>query len=58
LTSMLEDLGAKVSSSVSKTTDMVIYGAQAGSKYDKAIQLGVKTIDETQLLELLKGEKV
>ena len=58
LTSMLEDLGAKVSSSVSKTTDMVIYGAQAGSKYDKAIQLGVKTIDETQLLEILDKEKV
>ena len=50
----LENLGAKVSSSVSKKTDFVIYGEDAGSKYDKAIELGVKTLDETQMRELIQ----
>ena len=45
----LEDLGAKVSSSVSKKTDFVIYGADAGSKYDKAIELGVKILSEDEM---------
>lgn len=58
LTRIFEDFGAKVLSSVSSATDMVIYGSSAGSKYDKAIQLGIKTIDESQLIELLKEEKV
>ncbi len=50
----LEKLGAKVSSSVSKNTDYLIYGKEAGSKYDKAISLGVKTLTEEEFIELTK----
>lgn len=46
---MLEKLGAKVSGSVSKKTDFVIYGEEAGSKLSKAIELGVKTLSESEL---------
>lgn len=49
----LEALGAKVSGSVSKKTDYVIYGEDAGSKYDKAISLGVKTVTEEEMREML-----
>ena len=42
----LELLGAKISSSVSKKTDFVIYGKDAGSKYDKAIELNVQVLTE------------
>ncbi|NPA10842.1 MAG: NAD-dependent DNA ligase LigA [Epsilonproteobacteria bacterium] len=52
---LLEDLGAKVSSSVSKKTDYVIYGEDAGSKYDKAKELGVKLIDEAKMWEMIKN---
>lgn len=50
----LQALGAKVAGSVSKKTDCVVVGADAGSKADKAEQLGVKMIDESALLALLK----
>ncbi len=50
---MLETLGAKLVGSVSKKTDMVIYGEDAGSKYDKAIELGVKTLTEDEMRGLL-----
>ena len=50
---MLEGLGAKVSSSVSKKTDYVIYGEDAGSKYDKAKALGVATISEEEMMEMI-----
>ncbi|MFC5435089.1 NAD-dependent DNA ligase LigA [Rhodanobacter umsongensis] len=49
----LEALGAKVSGSVSKKTSFVVAGADAGSKLDKAKELGVAVWDEAQLLALL-----
>lgn len=53
---MAQDVGAKVIGSVSKKTDYVIAGAEAGSKLEKAQQLGVTVIDEAEFLRLLKGE--
>jgi len=54
LTKVLQNYGANVSSSVSKKTDLVIAGVDAGSKLDKAKALGVEVIDEEKLIELLK----
>lgn len=53
LTKILQQYGANVTSSVSKKTDMVIAGADAGSKLDKARALNINVIDETQLLGML-----
>jgi DNA ligase (NAD+) len=58
LTHLLEEKGAKVSSSVSSATSYVLYGTDAGSKLTKAQQLGISTLNETQLLEILDKEKV
>ncbi len=49
---MLKDLGASVSGSVSKKTDYLVAGADAGSKLADAQKLGVKVIDEAEFLEL------
>ena len=54
LTEILENLGAKVSSSVSVKTDYVIVGTSPGSKYDKAIELNINIINEEALKEMLE----
>lgn len=52
----IRELGGDISESVSKKTDYVIVGADPGSKAEKAKKLGVKIIDERELLKLLKVE--
>ncbi len=54
-TAALERLGAKVSSSVSKKTTCVVFGAEAGSKLEKAEKLGVERMDEAQFLAFLNA---
>ena len=51
----LQSLGAKVTGSVSKKTDYVVVGADPGSKYDKAIKLGVAVLDEAACIEMIAG---
>jgi len=52
---LLENLGAKISSSVSKKSDFVIFGEDAGSKYDKALELNIKLLSEDEMYELIKN---
>lgn len=53
----LEELGAKVASSVSKKTHFVVYGADAGSKYDKAIELGIPLLTESDFRAMIGNNK-
>ncbi len=53
-TALLEDVGAKVTGSVSKATDCVIAGEEAGSKLDKAHALGIQVLGEEEFLALIK----
>ncbi len=55
LTKLLMSMGANVTGSVSKKTDMVIFGTDAGSKLDKARALNIRLVDENELLELLES---
>jgi DNA ligase (NAD+) len=52
----LEDLGGKVTAAVSKKTDAIIAGREAGSKREAAERLGVRVLDESGFLGLLRGE--
>jgi DNA ligase (NAD+) len=52
-TAALKSLGAKVSGSVSKKTSFVVAGADPGSKYDKAVELGVPVLAEADLVKVL-----
>jgi DNA ligase (NAD+) len=51
---LIEAASAKVSGSVSSKTDFVVAGAEAGSKLERAQELGIAVIDESQLMELLE----
>lgn len=55
---LLESLGANVSGSVSKKTDLVIYGEAAGSKLTKANSLGVMTMDEDTFMKEVNGNEL
>ena len=52
-TELIENAGGKVTSSVSKATDLVVAGEEAGSKLEKAHQLGITVVDEAELLRRL-----
>ena len=55
---IVERLGGKVASSVSKRTDYVVAGEEAGSKLDTAVRLGVRIIDEEMFMRLIKKRKL
>ncbi len=52
---LAEAAGARVASGVSKKTDFVVVGESPGSKYDRALQLGVEAIDEREFLKRIRG---
>ena len=55
---LLVSNGARVSSSVSKKTSYVVVGENPGSKFDRARELGVKTLSEDEFIELLRSKGV
>jgi DNA ligase (NAD+) len=55
-TTLIEEAGGKVAGSVSKKTDALVAGEDAGSKLEKAKQLGVEVIDEAELLRRVGQE--
>jgi NAD-dependent DNA ligase len=57
INALIEELGGKAGSSVSKNTDLVIVGTDAGSKLDKAKELGIKTISEAELERMVADMK-
>lgn len=56
-TKLVKSLGAEVASSVSKNVNLVVYGEDAGSKFEKAKSLGIELIDETSFLDLVSDKK-
>jgi len=52
---VIEDLGGRVSSSVSKNTDYVVVGKEPGSKYDNALKMGIKTLTEDEFNTMVGG---
>ncbi len=56
LKDIIEKLGGKITSSVSRNTDYVIVGENPGSKYEKAVELGIEIIDEERLLKILNSQ--
>ncbi len=53
---LVERAGGRVANSVSKKTGMVVVGENPGSKYQKALQLGVKTLSEQEFLQMVEGQ--
>jgi DNA ligase (NAD+) len=53
---LIQKLGGKVTGSVSKKTDFLVYGEKAGSKLAKAQSLDIGTLDETEFLKLIGEE--
>ena len=51
---LIEERGGEIASSVSKNVDLVVVGADAGSKLDKAKKLGIRTIDEAEFVAMLE----
>ena len=51
---ILERHGAKITKSVSKKTDFVVYGKDAGSKFDKAKKIGVKLLSEEEMFDAFR----
>jgi DNA ligase (NAD+) len=54
---LIKQLGGKIAGSVSKKTDLVVYGDSPGSKLDKARELGIQTLDEKEFLKLIGKAK-